>query len=168
MYKFILALGKGLRSAFQMFSWRPEGGRAGETIHVVWRVPLSPINRDENIAFRLQTECLNDIPIYPTRVKNATFLATDVHPSFIDSKAVACAMYKLITGDNLPSERYKGKDMAIRVAELALATQDFDIINDLRELTGRPNDKSFDVFWSEIKSLFESHARVDDRRHGEM
>jgi hypothetical protein len=39
-------------------------------------------------------------------------------------------------GDNLPSERCKGKDMAIRVAELALATPDFDIINDLRELMG--------------------------------
>ena len=86
-----------------MFSWRPGGGRAGEAIHVVWRVPLSPANRDENKAFRLQTEWLNDIPIYHARVKNATFLATTVHPSFIDFKAAACAMYKFLTGNNLPS-----------------------------------------------------------------
>ena len=86
-----------------MISWRPGGGRAGEVVHVVWRVPLSPADRDESKAFRLQTECLNDIPIYHTRVKKATFLATVVHPSFIDSKAAACAMYKFLTGNNLPS-----------------------------------------------------------------
>ena len=77
-------------------------------------------------------------------------------------------MYKILTGDNLPSERCKGKDQAIRVAELALATQDFDIIQDLRELNGRPEDTSFYIFWSEMKSLLDSHARVDDRRHGEI
>ena len=77
-------------------------------------------------------------------------------------------MYKYLTGDNLPTERCKGKESAIRVAEIALATQDFDIIQDLRELNGRPKDTSFDVFWSEIKSLVEAHARVDDRRHGEI
>ena len=99
-----------------MFSWRPGGGRAGEAVHVVWRVPLSPADRDENKAFRLQTECLNGIPIYHTRVKTTTFVATAVHPGFIDSKAAACAMYKFLTGDNLPSERCKGKDFAIRVA----------------------------------------------------
>jgi len=100
----------------------------GEAVHVVRRVPPSHADRDENKAFRLQTECLNNIPIYDTRVKKATFLATTVHPSFIDSKAVACAMYKFLTGDNLPSERCKGKDHAIWVAEFALATRDFDII----------------------------------------
>ncbi len=89
MYKFILALGKGLQSAFQMISWRPGGGRAGENVHVVWQVPPSPADRDENKVFRLRTECLNDIPIYHTRVKKATFLAIVVHPSFIDSKAAA-------------------------------------------------------------------------------
>ncbi len=66
-------------------------------------------------------EYLNDLPIYHTRAKKTTFLATVVHPSFIDSKAVACAMRKFLTGDNLPSKRCKGKDMDIRVAELALA-----------------------------------------------
>jgi hypothetical protein len=135
---------------------------------VVWRIPSSIADRDENKAFQLQTECLNDIPMYHTRVKKAMFLSTTVHPSFIDSKAAACAMYTYLTGDNLPRERCRGKDNAIQVAEIALATQDFEIIQDLRELNGRPKDKSFDVFWSEIKSLLESHARVDDRRHGKF
>ena len=101
-------------------------------------------------------------------MRKATFLATIVRQSFIDSKAVACAMYKYLAGDNLPRERCKGKDNAIRVAEIALATPDFDIIHDLRELNGKPKNTSFDVFWNEIKSLLESHARVDDRRHGEL
>ena len=137
-------------------------------MHVVWRIPSNTASRDDNKAFQLQTDCLNDIPLYHTRVKKAMFLSTTVHPSFIDSKAAACAMYKYLTGDNLPTERCKGKESAIRVAEIALATQDFDIIQDLRELNGRPKDIAFDVFWSEIKSLVEAHARVDDRRHGEI
>ena len=106
--------------------------------------------------------------MYHTTVKKAMFLATIVHPSFIDSKVVACAMYNYLPGDNLPRDRCKGKDNDIRVAEIALATQDFEIIQDLREVNGRPNNKSFDVLWSEIKSLLESHARVDDHRHGKF
>jgi len=54
------------------------------------------------------------------------------------------------------------------MAEMALATQDYDILQDLRELNGRPKNTAFDVFWGEMKSLLESHARVDDRRHGKI
>jgi len=94
------------------------------------------------------------------------FLASVVHPSFITSKADARAMYKHLTGDTLPRDRSKGKDSAILLAEMALATQDFDLISDLRDMNGRPKDKSFDIFWIEIMSILEAHARVDDRRHG--
>ncbi len=52
------------------------------------------------------------------------------------------------------------------MARLALASQDFDIVPDLRELNGRPRNTLFDLFRG-IKTLLESHARVDDRRHGE-
>jgi hypothetical protein len=58
------------------------------------------------------------------------------------------------------------EDNAILMAEMALATQDFEIAQDLRILNGRPKSQVFDLFWSEIKSLLEAHARVDDRRHG--
>jgi len=61
-------------------------------------------------------------------------IAIVVHPSFINSRAVACAMYTHLTGDHLPSDICKGKDNALVVAEMALATQDFDIIQDLRDL----------------------------------
>ena len=77
-------------------------------------------------------------------------------------------MYKHTTRDNLPLERCKGKDSAIIVAEMALAIQDIGVIQDLRELHGTPSNPSYDIFWSEIKALFESHARVDDMRHDEI
>ena len=166
-YHFIQALNKGIRSPFQFFSWRPGGSRAGEAVHVAWRIPSCRADRDDNKAFQLQTECLNDIALYHTRVKKALFFSIAVHPSFIDSKAAACAMYHYLTGDHLPRERCKGKDSAIEMSRLALASQDPDIIHDLRELNGRPKNTLFDVFWGEIKCLLESHARVDDRRHGE-
>jgi len=145
-----------------MFSWKPGGSRAGEAIHCVWRIPDNVSDRQDNKAFTLQAECLAEIAMYHSRVKNTLYLATVVRPSFIVSKAVACAMYMHLTGDHLPIDHCKGKANAILVAELALATQDFDIIQDLRILNGRPQSTNFDEFWYELKSLFEAHARVDD------
>ena len=75
-------------------------------------------------------------------------------------------MYHYLTGDHLPHERSKVKDNAVQMVRMALACQDLDIIHDLRELNGRPNNTLFDIFWGEIKILLESHPRVDDRRHG--
>jgi len=167
-YTFLVALNKGIRTPVQMFSWMPGGGRAGEAVHILWRIPPSLPDRDDNKAFQLQAECLAGVSTYHTRVKTAIFFATVVHPSFIDSKAAACAMYRHLTGDHLPLERCKEKKSAIIVAEMALASQDFSIIQDLRELNGTPNNPSFDIFWSEIKTLLELHARVDDRRHGKI
>jgi hypothetical protein len=77
------------------------------------------------------------------------------------------AMYEYITGEKLPRDASKARDYATRVAELALTTHDFDLVQDLRELNGRVESSLFDAFWSELKILLESHARVDDRRHGE-
>jgi hypothetical protein len=78
------------------------------------------------------------------------------------------AIFEFVTGERLPRDDGKAKENAIRMAELVLATQDFDIVQDLRDLNGRPESKLFDKFWSELKLLLESHARVDDRRHGEF
>jgi len=148
-----------------MFSWKPGGGRAGEAVHFVWRIPLKPSYPDENRVFQLQTKCLANIPTYRSRVKNTVFLAIVVNPNFIHSKAVACAIYKYLNGDLLPRKQCKGKDDTLVMVEVALATQDPDLIHDLQVLNGRPKIKLFDVFWSEIKTLLESHARVDDRRY---
>jgi len=74
-----------------------------------------------------------------------------------------------LTRDHLPIDHCKGKANIIRlVSELALATQDFDIIQDLRILNVRPHNKNFDEFLNELKSLLEAHARVDERRHGKI
>ena len=79
-------------------------------------------------------------------MKKAIFLATIVHPSFSDSNAVAYAMYNYLTEDNLPRKRCMGKDDAVQIVEIALAAQDFETIQDLRELNGRPKNTPFDVF----------------------
>ena len=85
---------------------------------------------------------------------------------YIQRLHASCAIFKHLTGDNLPRDRCKGRDNARVMAEMALVTQDYDILRDLRELNGRPKNEAFDVFWGEMKSLLESHVRVDDRRHG--
>ena len=104
----------------------------------------------------------------PLSCKTAMFFSTVVHPSFVYSKAAACAMYTHLPGDHLPRGQCKGKNNAIIMAEMALATQDFDIIHELRKLNSRPKKTTFDYFLSEIKSLLEVHVRVDDRRHGKV
>jgi hypothetical protein len=139
-------LKKGIRTPFQIFSWRPGGGRAGEVVHFVWRIPPVSSDRDETKGFAIQAVCLGNIKTYHSRVKKALFLATVVRPSFINSKAAAIAMFKHLTGDILPRDRCKGKEAAIAMAELALATQDFDLIQDIHILNGRPKNISFDVF----------------------
>ena len=132
----------------------------------MWKIPPNPEDRDENKAFRLKSECLTDITTYHTRVKKALFYAEVVNQSFIHFKAAARDMHNILTDYHLPRDKCKGKADAIIMSEMALATQDFDIIQDLRELNKRPKNKKFDLFWLEIKSLLESHSRVDDRRHG--
>jgi hypothetical protein len=51
---------------------------------------------------------------------------------------------------------------------LVTSAHDFDIISDLKELNGRPQNPAFDICSREIKSLLEAHARVDDKRHGKV
>ena len=77
------------------------------------------------------------------------------------------AIYEYATGERLPRDANKAKDSVIRMAELVLSTYYFDIIQDLLELNGRPQSPLFDLFWSELNTLLESHARVDDRRQGD-
>ncbi len=98
--------------------------------------------------------------------EEGSIFAEVVNQSFVHSKAAPSDMYKHLTGDILPRDKCKGKYNARLVAEIAVASQYFDLIQDLRDLNGRPKNTDFDVFWSEIKSLIETHARVDDRRRG--
>ena len=56
-----------------------------------------------------------------------------------------------------------------RVAEVVLATNDPQIILDLRKLNGDPQSTKFDVFWSELATyLEEATLAVDDRRHSDI
>jgi hypothetical protein len=43
VYKFLATLIKDMRKLFQIFSWKPGGGRAGEVFHFVWRVLLDKL-----------------------------------------------------------------------------------------------------------------------------
>ena len=79
-----------------------------------------------------------------------------MQPSFIHSKVAACAIFKHLTCDNIPHDRCKGRDNVRVMAEMALATQDYDILQNLRELNRRPKNVAFYVFWGEMKSMLES------------
>ena len=119
-------------------------------------------------VFHSQATCLARITRYASRVTSQIYFARAINPSFISSKAGAMAIYEHITGERLPKDASKAMDYVVRMAELALLTQDFDSPRDLRAVNGRPESPLFDAFWSELKIVLESNARVDDRRHGEI
>ena len=55
------------------------------------------------------------------------------------------------------------------MSEAILATDDPDIILDLRKLNGNPKSTKFDAFWSELASyLEEATLAVDERRHTDV
>jgi len=56
------------------------------------------------------------------------------------------AMYEHISGERLPKDVGKARDCVVRMADFALSSQDFDIIQDLRALNGRPESSLFDAF----------------------
>ena len=93
-------------------------------------------------------------------------LAHIVNPSFISFKATVVLINEYVNGERLPRDACRAKGYAICMAELVLSTQNYDIVQDLRELNGRPQSPLCSMFWSELKTLLDSHARVDDRRHG--
>jgi hypothetical protein len=166
-FRFLSDLNKGILTPFQMFSWKRGGGRAGESVNIVWRIPRCVSERCENSAFTSQSACLASVTKYAGRVTRHVFLAHTDNPSFISSKAAAMSIYENVIGERLSRDASKAKDYAICIAELVLSTRDYDIVQDLRGLNGRSQSPLFDMFWSELKTLLESHVRVDDHRHGE-
>ena len=54
------------------------------------------------------------------------------------------------------------------MAEAVLATDDPEIILDLRKLNGNPRSTKFDEFWSELASYEETTLAVDERRHTDV
>ncbi len=56
------------------------------------------------------------------------------------------AIYEHITGESLTEDTCKARDYVVRMAELALLAQDFDIVQDLRAVNGRPESPMFDAF----------------------
>jgi hypothetical protein len=166
-YCFIRDLKKGLTVPFQHWEFQKGGSRAGEAVHVIWRIPRNITLRCETTSMRLSLECAADVSLYQTRAQKTLFFATTMNPSFISSKVAAAALWHYITGgDHLPRDSTKARRDAIAVATLALDTQDFELVKDLRYLNGRPTSESFLPFWDRVGTLLAEYKRVDDRRHG--
>ncbi len=97
------------------------------------------------MAFQSQTASLARVTMYVERVTRQIVFAHAMKPSFISSQAAATAMYEHITGERLPTDAGKVRDYAVRMAELALSTHDFIVMQDLRALNGRPESRLYDV-----------------------
>uniref|UniRef100_A0A7M5XFY4 Uncharacterized protein n=1 Tax=Clytia hemisphaerica TaxID=252671 RepID=A0A7M5XFY4_9CNID len=104
-----------------------------------------------------------EIPIYHTRAMRKQF---HEEVKLISSKTPAHVIrhiYKTLTGD-LSSEPIS-QEIDERV-QLAIETEDPDLLLDLRHLSkGRPGD-TFDIFFAELEKMVDEVTAADDRRHG--
>lgn len=138
------------------------------------QVPLLPRDRDLAKTLELQNDCVSRRTLYYNRAMKSAVCSL-IKPLHIASKSAMVAAFQFITGQfnasaavHFPSDKTLQDQRPIIAAELAMLSNDPDIILDLRSLNGRVSDPAFDAFWQKVDSLLEEYKRVDDRRHGEQ
>jgi hypothetical protein len=167
-HQYLLKMQAGMSSPIFSYTWARGGSRAGVNPQVIWRVPLEAQKKERDKGMtksQINVDYLNrNTSIYRSRAERSAYMATVVNKNFINSTAVAQALYEFVTGDLLPLSSMSTD--AIAASRYALNCQDPDIIVDLRKLNGRPKNALFDPFWAKMAVIVE--GRVDDRRHGEL
>ena len=131
----------------------------------IQRIPeLLSEHEISNALVRFHATVQPKIPIYHTRAMRGEFvnqvklLSHGKIPSHVSRN-----IYQSLTGDS--SAEITNSEIDKRV-QLALDTNDPDLIVDLRHLnSGRPGD-TFQVFFDELAKYVEEITAADERRHG--
>ena len=144
---------------------RYDPGGGSSVLYFIYRVPLQCDENDRSTyALRAIKELEPQIPVYHTRAMRKSFTKKvcnlynlDIAPHYIRH------IYRTLTGDS--SAEISSSEIDARV-NLAVATEDPDLVSDLRHLNhGRPAD-TFKLFLDELTKVVEEQTAVDDRRHG--
>ena len=116
------------------------------------------------MAVRMLKKLEPEIPIYQTRAMRRLFYKqiNSLHCVNIPPHALR-NVYHTLTGDSSTAATSSEIDQRI---QLAIESEDADLVIDLRHLyKGQPGD-TFDVFFEEIANMVDQITAADDRRHG--
>ena len=147
----------------QVLRYDPGGGI--KVLLFIQRIPeLMSQHEISNALVRFHATVQPKIPIYHTRAMRGEFvnqvklLSHGKIPSHVSRN-----IYRSLTGDS--STEITNSEIDKRV-QLALDTNDPDLIVDLRNLnSGRPGD-TFQVFFDELAKYVEEITAADERHHG--
>ena len=120
-------------------------------------------------ARRANEMFLKEVPRYTTRtmrkrVNSFMGILRDQGPK----KAVLAELMSAVAGTKSSRDGNKESvEFQERVAKALLCQDDVELVMDLRSSNGRPNNRDFDLFWTELGIYLEDElAAADERRHG--
>ena len=115
-------------------------------------------------AVRMVTKIEPEIPVYHSRAMRKVFSKQlqSIHSCSIQPHILR-HIYRELTGD--ASREISRAEIDQRV-QLAIETDDPDLIIDLRHLNGGRHGDTFAVFFRELELVVEEVTAADDRRHG--
>ena len=105
------------------------------------------------------------MPVYHPRALRAAFIRR--YGSFVGGRTHHLrAMFNDLTNTSTAEANLSTQQLDIRL-NMALETEDPDIVFDLRELNGNKSDK-YSVFWATMQRFLNDKSTVDDRRQGKV
>ena len=130
-------------------------------IHFIWQG--EPI---EQKTVEIVASLKEKIPVYSTRAMRRDFF--DTYKKCSQTKpAVLRSMFRYLRDDASAPETTSEGEVDYRLEECLLATDDEELVYDLRKNNGRVQDPRFEPFWDELKRFLEEKAAVHERRHGD-
>ena len=157
----------GLKNAFPfpcaMFCYS-HGNYLGNS-NFVWKVPASKDDRDSAHDLQLMTDIRKLIPIYATRTMRKDFVNTYAKCPGL-KPAIMRNMFRMLGYEHNPDNQTEAQ-IDERVVDFLLASDDTDLIFDLRAANGKLKNPEFDQFWSELGKFLDEKTIVNERRHGE-
>ena len=136
-----------------------------KTLYFLQRVPnLFTEDDKQTQALRMLKTIEPQIPVYHTRAMRREF-GKNLHcvQGAKLPEHLLRHIYRTLTGDSTAIKQCKEIDQRV---QLAIETEDPDLVVDLRKLNlGRPGD-TFKAFFDELQRQVEAMTAADERRHG--
>eukprot|EP00873_Tetraselmis_striata_P024073 jgi/Tetstr1/444337/TSEL_032228.t1 len=168
--RFMQHLKAGLATPFHLWSWMPGGSQDGFAAHFIWCVSLNLKARADNMNedARLVAELTASQERYYSRAVTETFSCLCLRAWLCVEQGGSASNLRVCHRSRPPNSGTASK-VGLATAVFALSSQCKDLILDLRQPNGRPDNKLFHPFWDALHTLMdENYKRVHDRRHEGM
>ena len=130
-------------------------------LNFTWKVETI----DNDMVMKAVDSVCQMIPTFSTRAMRMEIMqrhTKKVKPALLRN------IYSFITQDSFAGQTEQMQKVDDNVAVFLAEYDDTDLFYDLRKMRGRPNDRSLDPFWEELKKFLDEYSIVHDRRYGEI